>query len=412
MGSNGNKPQQTVKGQGFQLSMTYILTYGAGVAWFPFLPLYLEKSGLTSTQAGFVFSLLSVMMFVALPFWGIGADRWGRRNTMLLTLTVSSFALVGILLGNTFVFYVGWMVLFAIIFNPVPPLLDSLTLDYVERKQKLSPEKSGTFGQVSYGKLRMFGSVGWLAFGPIVGSFIEGRDFGLLFPIAAGLYLVSCIFVFQIRQEKSAEGSLAMNWQNLLPVLKNRQLLIFLFIIFLVAIASMCIQTFYAVYLDEIGASSSLIGWAFSVEGISELPFYFIAIYIIKRLGLQKTLIITLLVAAIRMLLYSFISTPVIAVMVEVTHGISFALFFVTIVEYVNYLVPSEWRATGQSLLWAFYYGIGAIVGNIWAGFLIDKYSAQSMFRVNGILLIVVLLIAAFVLLPRKEKKISADESR
>jgi MFS family permease len=98
--------------------------------------------------------------------------------------------------------------------------------------------------------------------------------------------------------------------------------------------------------------------------------------------------------------------------MVEVTHGISFALFFVTIVEYVNYLVPSEWRATGQSLLWAFYYGIGAIVGNIWAGFLIDKYSAQSMFRVNGILLIVVLLIAAFVLLPRKEKKISADESR
>ena len=53
--------------------------------------------------------------------------------------------------------------------------------------------------------------------------------------------------------------------------------------------------------------------------------------------------------------------------------------------DYVNRLVPSEWRATGQSLLVMAYFGLGSILGNAWTGWLYDRYGVQRMFLINGL---------------------------
>ena len=70
------------------------------------------------------------------------------------------------------------------------------------------------------------------------------------------------------------------------------------------------------------------------------------------------------------MLLYSVVKNPQWAIAIEVLHGISWSLFWVACVEVVNKWVHEEIRATGQSLLYASYFGIGAIVGNFWTGYL------------------------------------------
>ena len=52
---------------------------------------------------------------------------------------------------------------------------------------------------------------------------------------------------------------------------------------------------------------------------------------------------------------------------------------------YVNVLVKEEWRVTGQSLLYAAYYGIGAIVGNFWTGYLQDtNMRVAEIFLLNA----------------------------
>ncbi len=263
--------------QSASLGAIYFVTYAAGAAWFPLFTLFLEKSGLTSTQAGIIISILFVAMFVALPFWGISADRWGRKKTLIIAVLVSVVSMLGFLLGNTFLFFFGWMIFFAIVFNPIPPLIDSLALDYVEQQQA-----------ISYGHLRMIGSLGWLIAAPIVGHFIEGNNINLIFPVAAGLYFLNILFIFKVKPLQSKQTGLELNWVNLGPVLRNPQLLTFLLIILLVAVTSFCIQTFLSVYLDRLHASPSLIGWAFSVEGMSEIPFYFISAWLIKKVRLAK----------------------------------------------------------------------------------------------------------------------------
>jgi len=79
----------------------------------------------------------------------------------------------------------------------------------------------------------------------------------------------------------------------------------------------------------------------------------------------------------------------------------------VSSVDYVNQQVPPEWRATGQTLLAAAYFGAGGILGNTWAGFLYDRLGAQRMFHVNGWLVLAVAGLAAIVLRPGADRPAS-----
>jgi PPP family 3-phenylpropionic acid transporter len=57
----------------------------------------------------------------------------------------------------------------------------------------------------------------------------------------------------------------------------------------------------------------------------------------------------------------------------------------VVCVEYVNSLVREDWRATGQSLLYAAYFGVGAIAGNFWTGYLYDaEMKVADIFLLNA----------------------------
>jgi MFS family permease len=128
------------------------------------------------------------------------------------------------------------------------------------------------------------------------------------------------------------------------------------------------------------------------------LPVFYFSARIILRLGLKTTLIITVLATVIRMTLYYFIANPVATLPVELLHGFSWSLFWVVCVEYVNKLVDQHWLATGQSLLYAAYFGIGAIAGNYWTGFLLNNgMTIAQIFLVNaGIVGVVAISITLF----------------
>jgi PPP family 3-phenylpropionic acid transporter len=78
-------------------------------------------------------------------------------------------------------------------------------------------------------------------------------------------------------------------------------------------------------------------------------------------------------------------------------HGISWSLFWVVCVECVNSLVEEDWRATGQSLLYAAYFGAGAIAGNFWTGYLYDEQLRISqIFLLNAGIVTVVAVVVGF----------------
>jgi MFS family permease len=108
------------------------------------------------------------------------------------------------------------------------------------------------------------------------------------------------------------------------------------------------------------------------------------------------------------MLLYSVIKNPVAAIPVEMLHGISWSLFWVVCVDYVNKLVDERWLATGQSLLYASYFGAGAITGNYWTGYLYERHvKIADIFLLNAGGVIIVALLLIFFMKRMKENSAS-----
>jgi PPP family 3-phenylpropionic acid transporter len=172
--------------------------------------------------------------------------------------------------------------------------------------------------------------------------------------------------------------------RELAELLQNRRLLILLLCAFLVYAASTPVYYFYSIYMKENGASSSLIGFAISFQGLCEIPLFYFSARIIARIGIKATLLVAIFATALRMLLYSVVKVPVAAVSIELLHGVAWSLFWVACVEQVNVLVKDNLRATGQSLLSAALLGAGAIAGNLWAGFLYESNSVSSIYLLNA----------------------------
>ena len=363
-------------------------------AWQPLLAVYFNEVGISGLRIGIIMSISPIMVFFIQPMWGVAADRWGRHRTLLVAMFLASFAILGYVWNGGFWFFLFWTVVVALVTNPIGTLIDSTILDYVKENQ-----------DSSYGRFRMWGAIGWMVAAPIVGAVITGRNITLIFPISMAIMLLGWLTGFLRRDSSKVKVAIKeASWENLSQVLRNGRLIIFLAVVFFYGLGTAPVWSFYGVYLKDIGASRRLMGVAFGLDAAIELPFYFFSNVFVKRFGARKVLTFAIAMFTIRLFLYSFISTPVLAASVELMHGLSYSLFIVSAVEYVNELVPSAWRATGQSLYAAACFGAGTLAGNTFGGYLYDRMPLQQVYRFSGWLLLALTVVAVWALHNRFKK--------
>jgi PPP family 3-phenylpropionic acid transporter len=380
-----------IRGEKINLKILYLMYCASLAAWQPLLAVYFNGIGITGLQMGIIMSVAPVMVFLVQPFWGVTADRWGHRRTLILVMFLSSFAIMGYIFNWGFWFFLIWAVVIAFATNPIGTLIDSLILDYVKEKQ-----------DSSYGRFRLWGAIGWMLAAPIVGSIVTGRKITLIFPISMAVMLLGWLAALLGRGGSKAKSTLEKaSWGNLTQVLSNYRFIVFLVVVFFYGVCSYPIWSFYGVYLKDIGASLRLIGIANGLDSAIELPFYFFANVFVRRFGSARVLIFSVAMFTVRLFLYSIISTPMLAVSVELMHGLSYSLFIVSAVEYVNELVPPAWRATGQSLYAAVWAGAGALAGNTLSGYLYDHMPLQQVYQLCGWLLLAATLFAMWAMRTR-----------
>src|SRR5688500_519339 len=358
-----------------KLRVLYFLVFCCTAAWLPIFADYCKERGLSGIQTGVILSITPFMMFLGQPFYGMLADRLGYKKTLLFSSFLASICYVFYLFEGGFSYLFMITVFMALFYNTLQPVLDSLSLKLV----KTNPA-------FSYGTLRIAGAAGWAFTGIINGQLIDALNTNVIFAIAAISMLLTFIFAFTLRRDTEKVIAVSeQSFKNVKDVFGNKVLLFLLFCVFLISAVTTTIWYFYSIYMKENGASASLVGYGLSFQGLCELPLFYFSAKIIAKLGIKTTLLVTVLASVIRMLLYAYVKNPTAAIFIEVLHGISWSLFWVVCVEYVNKLVKYDWRATGQSLLSAAYYGAGYIAGNLWTGYLRDtKMKIAEIFLLNG----------------------------
>jgi MFS transporter, PPP family, 3-phenylpropionic acid transporter len=374
-----------------RLRFLYFSAFACQAAWLPIFADYLHGKGYSGFRLGFILSITPAMMFLVQPIYGYIADIVGYKKTLLIASALAAINFLGYILQGGFFYMAGVTVLMSLFFNTIQPVLDSLALQLTNKNHHFS-----------YGSLRIAGAAGWSFMGIVTGYFVDNLSTQVIFIVAAAAMVITFLLTLGLSAytKDSKEG------KNDTPALKqissllnNSQLIKILIITIFISIATTTIWNFYSIYMKENGATAKVVGYGLAIQGLCELPLFYFSAKIIQYFGLKKTLLITLLATALRMWLYSTVKNPQWALCIEVLHGISWSLFWVVCVEFVNKLVKDEWKATGQSMLYAAYFGIGAIAGNFWTSYLYDsKMKIAGIFLLNaGIILVAVVLVWIFI---------------
>ena len=349
-------------------------------ALFPFLTLHYEQLGFSGRQIGLLVGLPPVLSLIGASLWGGIADAT-QKHKQVLALAIAGALVFAMGLAVTVDFWPLAIIVVGLAFfiAPINPLVDNSVMQMLgERKDH-------------YGKIRLWGAVGWGLAGPLIGRLVE--QFGLRWSFYGFLlWMLGCL-VAAVRLPVAHGPIGGAFWKGIRVLANDTQWRLFLFLVFASGVGLAITHHFLFLYLKHIGASQTMMGLALTIATSSEMVIFFFADRLLKRWGQQRLLMVAMLFTALRILAYSVISTPELALAVQLLHGPSFALMWVAGVSYASALAPAGLGATAQGLFAGVNFGLGGAVGGLIGGVLYERLGPVMMYRWAGLWVLLGLLL-------------------
>lgn len=142
---------------------------------------------------------------------------------------------------------------------------------------------------------------------------------------------------------------------------------------------------FLSVVMTDRGASSALVGLAWSITAIVELPVYFRSEGFITRFSPERVLIGIGLFKAVRFALFAISYHPIAMLIVHATVGIGYALLTAALIILVDQIIPTEYHATGFTLYVAFTTTLPHLVGGLLGGKIYDLWGGTALYFASAL---------------------------
>jgi len=349
-------------------SAYYFLYYAAAASLSPFLVLYYQSLGLGGHQIGVLASIPSIVMIFSIPLWTGYADAHHRHRTLFTLATLGAIASVfAIKALNGF----GWLILAVVVyagfFSSIMPFMDGAVMSM------LGGQKS------QYGKIRLWGAVGWGIAAPLMGVLTEHYGIQWIFWMYAAVMFVSLLFGLQIPLSLGHAGE--PFWHGIHKLL-NPRILHFLTLTFAGGLCLSALSNFLFLYMESLGATKTLMGFSLTAATLSELPMFFFADRFLRRWGARGLLLFSMGAYVLRSLMYSFIAIPWVILFIQLLHGATFSAMWVAVVSYASEIAPPGLDATAQGLVSATMFGVGSATGAMLGGVFYQDFGGTWMFRI------------------------------
>lgn len=357
-------------------SLYYFLYFGAAGAILPYLNLFYQSQGMETAQIGILAALMTATNLLAGPFWSAMADRFQLHDRMLPLMIMMTLPMALFLgLGRDFVVLMVAIFLFAAILAPIVPMADNAVLTILGDQKR------------DYGKLRVWGSIGWGISAVIVGRLIEAVGMGSSFAMYITLMFLCGIVASRLPARPRVDDE--PFWTNVRRFISQKRWLMFLVSVFTFGTTMSILMNYFVLYFKEIGGGEGLFGLTVLSASIGEIPMLFFAPLLLKRFS-SRTLIATALFSLmVRAFVYSTIVDPVWGIAAQLLHGPSFALMLAASVNYVNDLSPSNLGASAQSLFGATFFGLGGVSGALIGSRLYETMGAVALFQIAGLIVFI-----------------------
>jgi PPP family 3-phenylpropionic acid transporter len=339
------------------LSAFYFFYFAYLGAFAPFFALYLTSVGMTAVEIGVLMALPQLTRILAPHLWGWLADHTGRRiGVVRISGAAGMIAFLGVFTGDSFALL--FVVLFAMMFfwSAALPLVEATTLS------KLGDDTA------RYGRIRVWGSVGFIAAVVAVGYLIDATGAHSVLWVIAGLMAGMLLLSFTLaeaRPEPHESDDLPV-WQ----IVRKPAVLALIGASALMAAAHGPYYTFYTIHLVDHGYSKSAAGWLWALGVICEIGIFIWMSRLYRAFTLRSILIASTLLAALRFVVIGWGADSIVLLLAAQTlHAASFGSFHAAAIGVVHKLFRGRHQARGQAIYGSLAYGLGGTAGGLASGY-------------------------------------------
>ncbi len=355
------------------IAATFFLVLGGSGAWVPYFGLYLERMGHGAAAFGGVVAAMTAARVLSAPLWTALADRFRSGERVLVIASLVSIAAVmaaiWIPLGPwTFTLL---LVVFAAARGPIGPLLDAQTLAALERSGR---------DVRHYGRIRLWGSFGYLVLGVLAGVLADLHPRAPLDLAIAVWALGAGLTLLFPRAPVSKPVPIA---EALRAFAGDRFFAPFVAALILHGFALATWDNVIGIHVAAIGLSSRWTGAAVAVAMVAEIWVMSRGRDLLARVDPFHTVAIAMAVGVVRWLATAMVRSPAALLAVQLLHGIVFGAFWISAVEILRRKAPERIRATAQGVLSTSAYGIGSIVSGVAIALGLDRFHSRGLLLVG-----------------------------
>lgn len=354
------------------ISLQYFIYFAVLGVSLPYFNLYCHHLGFSGIQIGALSSTRSILLIVFSILWSGIADKYQIRKSIFVGCSCA-----GTLVWTLYFFHDSFLIILIITsiystFNaPIISFLEAMTIEV------LGKEKS------SYGIIRAWGSIAFIAMVLFMGYLIDALSIRIILMAVFIGSILQTGFSLQVPHVRRVRtGSFRSNAR----VFFRKRVVVFLLCAFLMLMSHGSYYGFFSIHLENLGYGSTFIGMAWALASLAEIVVMIRSQWVFSRLSYENVLIFSCAVATIRWFLSGVAMSPYLILLLQITHCVTYGLFHMASILYMDSLSPDQVKTFGQAMNNATTYGLGLMAGFFISGFLYEYTSVLTMFFVSGVL--------------------------
>lgn len=352
-------------------------SYFAHIGFFnPYLPLWLQDMGLSLLTISMLTAVQATTRLFAPYVWGAISDRTGERVKLLRIGAGVAFVSACFLWGPWGPLGLGLVLL--VMFTHT-----SSMMPMSEAAMAHLVSQGGAFDVKRYGRVRLWGSLGFLVTVFVAGAWFEA--FGMKhFPgwtvFSLGAVLLSVWWLPDIKESvHTSDAHVPVG-----PVLRQKPVFWFFASTFFHVLSHIGIYVFFSLYLNALGYSKTMIGVLWAVSVAVEIVWFFTQSRWLPRMSLTGWLVACSATMVLRMgLTAAWADVLWVLLLAQVLHAITFATHHTVCIALISHHFPGRLRGRGQALYTVIAYGFPGVLGALVGGVISEHWGLQSVFAVS-----------------------------
>jgi MFS transporter, PPP family, 3-phenylpropionic acid transporter len=354
-------------------------SYFAHIGFFnPYLPLWLKELGFGLIAISLLTSVQSATRLFAPYAWGTLSDRTGERVKLL-----RYGATAALVFSVALWFPLGGVAMFTVLLlmfthtSAMMPMSEAALAHLVSQ--------GGAFDARRYGRVRLWGSLGFLITVVAAGWWFE--RFGMVhFPAWTAVTLLAVVVSVWLLPDTKEPTHQAQAHPDIRPVLRLPAVRWFFAAVFFHVLAHIFIYVFFSLYLDSLGYSKAVIGLLWAVSVVIEIGWFFTQGRWLPKLPLTSWLVLAAVLMAFRMALTA--GLPLVwplLLLAQAMHAITFAAHHTVCIALLSHHFPGRLRGRGQALYTVIGYGLPGVIGGLGGGLLSSALGLSSVFWLSSV---------------------------